>query len=523
MTKEDKIQRLEELKKQAKLLKKDVDYYNALQLALKLVLNGSYGAFAASYFVLFNNHVASSITAQGRDLTKTMDKVNLDYWYNKWHEDTELHKRLCIRNISKIPKNTKTSIYADTDSLFVSFKPAMDNCEWKNIFFDNLDKLSKTFVIINGTEKVKTNNKNCLGIFNFSNHENQSDLLESINKASYLIVDGILVKDREFRKFIKDNNIEEDSIKWNWKYELDFIHGIDYYRYAGYFKDCLEEYANGFGVANKEDFELERISESVIYVAKKKYIQHIVYEDGIPYNRFDYIYPKGVELVRSSTPLFARDKIVDIIKYLFKHPDSFNIKELVKLVKGLKKEFDLCVPDKIDEISMQSSCSNYDDKVINDSSKLEFVTGAHFAVKASAYYNYLLKKNKAMMEKYEFIKSGTKIKYYYCKDTKINKTFAYIRGSYPIEIAPEIDLDVQFEKCILSPINSIIKPLGLPEITRRLTVVLDIFGYTLDKRTEDEEDEEDESYEEKDIYDFSDYDQYEQNYPEDNIGEITEE
>jgi len=45
-----------------------------------------------------------------------------------------------------------------------------------------------------------------------------------------------------------------------------------------------------------------------------------------------------------------------------------------------------------------------------------------------------------------------------------------------IEMAPEIDLDTQFDKCILSPINSIIEPLGLPLITKRLSVVLDIFS-----------------------------------------------
>lgn len=42
MTKEEKIKELESLRSQASNLKKEVDYYNALQLALKLVLNGSY-------------------------------------------------------------------------------------------------------------------------------------------------------------------------------------------------------------------------------------------------------------------------------------------------------------------------------------------------------------------------------------------------------------------------------------------------------------------------------------------------
>jgi len=43
MTKDEKIKQIEILKKKAAEIKKEADYYNALQLALKLVLNGSYG------------------------------------------------------------------------------------------------------------------------------------------------------------------------------------------------------------------------------------------------------------------------------------------------------------------------------------------------------------------------------------------------------------------------------------------------------------------------------------------------
>ncbi len=41
MTKEEKINKLTSLRTKASELKKEVDYYNALQLALKLVLNGA--------------------------------------------------------------------------------------------------------------------------------------------------------------------------------------------------------------------------------------------------------------------------------------------------------------------------------------------------------------------------------------------------------------------------------------------------------------------------------------------------
>lgn len=431
-------------------------------------MNGSYGAFATNYFVLFNNSVASSITAMGRDLTQTMDKVNQDYWYNQWQNDFELHTKLGIKDITPIDKSEPVSIYADTDSLFVSFKPAINHCTWENLVFDELDFISEKFIILS-KEFPKHSNSNCIGMA--KNVKELEDLL--VNDYDLLIFDGEFIKNRDISRMISEG-VFTSEIKWNWSKELDLIQGMDLFRYGGYFKKCLEDYAETFGVENKEDFELEKISESMINIAKKKYIQHIVHEDGIDFDPMSYIFPKGVELVRSSTPLFARDKIVDIVKYLFLNPDTFNIKELLKLVKNLRKEFELA---DIDDIAQQSSCSNYDAKIIDDKNlPLQYVNGAHFAVKSSAYYNYLLYKNKPLQDKYEFIKSGTKIKYYACKDKSVNDSFAYMRGSFPMEFAPEIDMDIQFSKAILSPINSIIEPLGLPEITSRLTIVMDIFS-----------------------------------------------
>jgi hypothetical protein len=401
-----------------------------------------------------------------------MDSVNEKYWYEQWHLDYELHARLGVKNVTPIIKKNgeEVSIYADTDSLFVSFEPAIQHCEWQNLFINKVDSIDSKFAILEYRQETKTDNQNCLGIFR--KPDDLKRFLES-NKVDHLIIDGYFVKDRQFNSKELQELLKDIEIRWNWFNELDFIHGIDGFRFGAYFKNCLEEYAESFGVKNREDFELERVSESIMNFSKKKYIQNIVYEDGIPFDRLTYIFPKGVELVRSSTPLFAREKIIQIVKYLFEHPDDFNIKDLLKLVKNLRKEFELA---DIDDISMQSSCSNYESKVLEDKDRLDFVSGAHFAVKSAAYYNFLLNQNKVLQSKYEFIKSGTKIKYYTCKNKKLNDTFAFIRGSYPIEFAPEVDYDEQFMKSILSPINSIIKPLGLPEITKRLSVVLDIFG-----------------------------------------------
>ena len=470
MEMQDRAERLERLRAKAAELKKEVDYYNALQLALKLVLNGSYGAWAAKYFILYNDAVASTITAEGRELTQKMDKVNQMYWYERWHLDRELHNSMCITNVNMIPESEPVTVYGDTDSLFVSFKPAMDSCNWRNLFFGNLRRITRPFVVVARDKAlVGEAGANLLGVAS-----DLGGLKEIIGRGGVevAVIDGHFAKDRMVPEIVSSGV----RVLWNWTCELDFIHGLDHFRVAGYFRERLEEHAATYGVENREDFELERIDDSIISVAKKKYIQHIVYEDGIYYDPLTYFFPKGVELVRSSTPYFAREKIIDIVKYLFSNPDSFNIRELLRQVKALRKEFDLCVPDRIDDISMQSSCSNYEEKVLSDKDALSFVSGTHYAVKAAAYHNYLLHKNPRMQDKYDFIKSGAKIKYYYCQDKSLNDVFAYPRGSYPIEFAPDIDLTTQFNKSILSPINSIIEPLGLPTINERLSVIMDIFS-----------------------------------------------
>lgn len=78
------------------------------------MLNGSYGAFATPYFILYNNHVAGTITAEGRELTRSMDKVNEDYWYEMWHLDEETHKKMHIRNVTQIDRSEPVSIYGDS-------------------------------------------------------------------------------------------------------------------------------------------------------------------------------------------------------------------------------------------------------------------------------------------------------------------------------------------------------------------------------------------------------------------------
>lgn len=477
MTKEEKLTRLNELKIKAEGLKKQIDFYNAYQLALKLILNQTYGAFGQYGFVIFHPKVASTITAHGRELTSKMDKLNQDYWYNEWHNDTVTHKLLNIKNVKKIKSNEVVSVYGDTDSIFVSFYGAIKSCDWKNQTFNQeyIKKVNKNFIVLIKDESHRfdinsTFFKSYLYEKELNDESFDLDAFLEKHDSNVILLDGRYLK---HKKVIKSKKALRKVC--NFSSELDFIHGIDYYKIADYFKEILNEHAKSYGVENIEDFELERVNESIINVAKKKYVQHTVWEDGIYYDRLNYIAPKGLELVRSSTPSFVRDNVYEVIKYLFKDPDDFRIDELVRLVRQLRRKFEFEAD--IDNISGQSSCSNYDRQVVDDVNSIQFLKGTHFGVKAAAYYNYLLNKNKEYQDKYEFLKSGSKIRFYYCKNGEHGmKIFAYMRGSFPIEFAPEIDYDKQFAKSFLSPINLLIEPLGLPKISDRLSIIMDIFS-----------------------------------------------
>jgi len=96
-----KLERIQDLKKKISEKSASYSYNKAMQLALKTVLNATYGAFANRYFVLSNSKIANAITAMGRDLTRYMVICSEDYFYNKWLTDTKLHDLLGVEYITK--------------------------------------------------------------------------------------------------------------------------------------------------------------------------------------------------------------------------------------------------------------------------------------------------------------------------------------------------------------------------------------------------------------------------------------
>jgi hypothetical protein len=402
------------------------NYHNAVQTGLKLILNSVYGAFGNAFFVCSTTDIAGAITAMGRDLIKYMDTVNEKYWYDCWHEDKELHEHLGITDVKQIP------------------------ADWEH-------RESKTPHDGEVTQQEMED-----GVYQ-----------RKVSVSNYVDTDSLFCS---FEPAMHSSDWKGD--------EQDFITKIAKFRLEPMFKAKLKGYAKKYHVENIQDFELENINESVIFLTKKKYIKHTIWEDGTQYPRLQNIVPKGVNLIQKGTPKFAREKVMQIINYLFDNSTTYNIKDLLKFVRDLKKEFELT---DINDIVQSTNINSYwSSKVIvdgqlidgpgivQDREKLVCAKGTYYTIKAAGLYNHLLYQHAELINTYEIIKPGTKVKIYPCKGQD-NDKFCYILGKYPKEFAPPVDYDELFQKTIADQVNTYIKALGLPELNKRLKVVISLF------------------------------------------------
>lgn len=492
----EKLNKIIDLKSKINEKSASYSYNKAMQLALKTVLNATYGAFANKYFVLSNSKIANAITAMGRDIIRYMVIQSENYFYNKWHTDYDIHKLLGLEYIAKGKKDGKyyflNKEFKNIDRPYLSFNTGEfgDILLSRKIGLERLKEIkdleTEDYIILYEYKIFELTEVKALDLKpKWENDpENKVDFYNGSNPITmYCDTDSMYIS---YKPIMNSLNYKGD--------ELEFILHFDKIVMKPLYSNFLKIYSDRFGVSNKQDFELETISKSILFFEKKNYLKNVVWEDGIFFEPLNYFSPTGIKIIRSETPPFVRGKdqsggIWDFIKYLFINPDELNIKDILKIIKQIRKDFEL---EDVDNISSQTSCSNYPEKVINDTTDIEVVLGAHHGVKSAAFYNYLLNKNSEFKTKYDIIRGG-KIKYYYCKHPKHN-VFGYLRGMHPTEIVEKegvmFDYDSQFDKTVLSICNSFLKALDLPAINKRLSVLGSIFSFKTNQKDNNEVNEE---------------------------------
>lgn len=240
-----------------------------------------------------------------------------------------------------------------------------------------------------------------------------------------------------------------------------------------YLNKCFDIYAEKTGTVNIQNFELENICDSGIWLAKKKYVYNPIWKDGgIDIESLSNITAKGVEIVQSSSSIYVRSTLKNLLRYILEKKRDFSIAEFTAILKKHKAEYKL---KDIEEISMASAIGDYEKFVLQDKEKLVLEKGCPIHVRAAAIHNFMVNNSK-YKKKYALIRSGEKVKYYHAAGKRDEENvFAFIPGQFPVEIAPPIDHDVQFNKSIVLPVNRFVEAMGFSAVSPKLSFSTQLF------------------------------------------------
>ncbi len=262
--------------------------------------------------------------------------------------------------------------------------------------------------------------------------------------------------------------------------EIEFVLALHKYRLNDYVKQKMREYCVPSGAYDTRfddqptfNFAFEQVSESVIWVAKKKYIKHLRYYKKARYDRMKKVDIRGLETRQASTPKYVREELNRLFLYLTDKGMNLSRQELTEELATIKSRF-LLLP--MDSVCKINRLGQFDKQRIDDVNKVEYISGTDAEVKGALLYNYLLNRNPEHKKKYSLIQQGNRVKWYYLKRPYGEvETFAFHPDAFPDEFAPEISINTQFEKLVLAPINNVVEALGLKLIPKSLLTVPDLF------------------------------------------------
>jgi len=388
------------------------EYYHTMEQSCKVFINSQYGALANSFYNCSNVNIAESITLQGQDLIKYSVCVVNKYFNEIWNTDTAAHENIAAYMKEKFPE------------------------------FD------VNQFLVNAKNKVLINNAlHTLQIYGDTD-------------SAYITLQPLI-----------------ESCQIPLEMETRFVIAVNKFVLDGYLDDMFTKYAHNFNCKeNLEKFELEKVARSVIMLAKKKYIMDISWKeggkDGVYLNPLHSTVIKGIEVIQGATPGFCRKAMMEFIYFVLEKVDAnekISYDAIIKKLKDIKQRFMIQSPN---EICKSFKLSDYEKYIKDDKKSLELFAGVTCPIHvrgAAIYNNMLYNSAKKYKTKYNFIKKGDKVKFYYVDGSNGADVFSFIPNEFPMEFAPKMDYDMQFNKMILDPLNRIIQAVGFQPVPVTLT------------------------------------------------------
>jgi len=214
-------------------------------------------------------------------------------------------------------------------------------------------------------------------------------------------------------------------------------------------------------------FKRESICDVGVYLQKKRYIIHVLNDEGADVNKFKYV---GVEIARSTTPKKAKELIKQVIETSLLGQDQNKANKLYKEVYDKFKSLS------VDDIAIRGGLSDLE-KYESKANGFKIATGTPNHVKGAIWYNQLLKHLK-LETKYERITSGGKVKKIYIAPNKYNIDTLCYPVSFPPEFKHfEVDYVEMFDTIIKPPVLAVYEAVGwrLPDLNNETEV--DLFEF----------------------------------------------
>ncbi len=199
-------------------------------------------------------------------------------------------------------------------------------------------------------------------------------------------------------------------------------------------------------------FKREKVCNSGLFLEKKRYILHVLDDEGLKPSPEKEISYTGVEVVSISIPKNVKPLVKEISKVMLTTRDK------KKTDAAYKEAYEKYIGMEVEDIATPKGINNYE-KYADRSNGFEISKGTPGHVKSSIHYNHLLRRLD-LTKKYEQISSGDSIKYFYTKKNGYNIKSIAFKDMYPKEFDIDIDKIFMFNKNITPAVERLYEAVG---------------------------------------------------------------
>lgn len=192
-------------------------------------------------------------------------------------------------------------------------------------------------------------------------------------------------------------------------------------------------------------FKRECMGDVGIFLQKKRYVLHVLDDEGIACSKYKYT---GVEVVRSTLPKTIKPMVKDVIETMM------STQSFAETNKIFRQTYDTFKSMPIEDIAFVMGLRDYD-KYANKCNGYQVCKGMPIHVKAAYHYNMLIDKLE-LTNRYESISSGDKVRYYYVNlPNKLGIASLAYKQYIPDEFKRDFppDMQLMFDKIVYSIID----------------------------------------------------------------------